>query len=523
MTNEHLQSSDNDNSDASGRDARDANPARPSVVPRLDRRVWLIVVASLLFVLFLAYLLWPTKKAAGEADEAADVVVSVKVAKAERGTISSELAVLGTIFAREQAIVSPKINGQIRSVALLKNKRVRAGEIVATLESRDLQAQRAEAASAVSEAESNLRLLTGGTIPEANAQDDKALRDARANVANAKATYERRLTLFERGGISKKDLEASQLALTTAENDLNVAETAARVHQMATNPNNRSAAAARVKQAQERLAALDTQLSYASIRAPFSGVITDQFQYEGEYVSAGAKLFAIADVSEVIVKGPVPDTVVVGLKVGDSATVLPEEMPDTKLEGAISLISRASDPQSRTVEIWVNLKNEDGRLRAGSAAKILVTTSTATDAIVIPASAVTLEASNSGEGTVMVVDENSVAHETKVTVGIHNPDQVEITSGLKEGDTVVTEGNYALPDGTKVEVASEGEEKEESSGGGGESNGKSAGSEKEPGAHESGAGNPREQDSTSQNSNSAASGSRSGSGAKPTAPSGVRH
>jgi multidrug efflux pump subunit AcrA (membrane-fusion protein) len=425
----------------------------------VSARAWLITIASLIAVAVLVYWLWPSKQAAAEAD-AADVVVSVRVAKAERGTISSEVTSLGTIFPREQATVSPKINAQIKNMALLKNKSVRAGDVLATLEARDLQAQRAEAASALEEAQANLRLLSGGTIPEGNVQDEKAVRVARANVVNARATYERRLALFERGGISKKDLEASQLALTTAENDLRAAEAAARLHQTATNPNNRAATAARAKQAADRLANLDTQLSYAVIRAPFSGVVTDQFQYQGEFAAAGAKLLNIADVSEVIVKSPVSDTVAVDLKVGDPATVLPQELPDEKIEGKISLISRASDPQNRTVEIWVNLKNEGGQLRANSAAKVVAVTNTATDAIIVPASAVTLKAANADEGTVMVVDDDSVAHETKVTVGIRTPEQIEITSGLQGGETVVIEGNYALPDGTKVEVSSGSDEEE---------------------------------------------------------------
>jgi multidrug efflux pump subunit AcrA (membrane-fusion protein) len=73
------------------------------------------------------------------------------------------------------------------------------------------------------------------------------------------------------------------------------------------------------------------------------------------------------------------------------------------------------------------------------------------DAIVVPASAVTLETSDSSEGTVMVVDAQNVAHETKVKIGIRTPDKIEIVEGLQGGETVVVEGNYALPDGTKVE------------------------------------------------------------------------
>jgi len=124
-----------------------------------------------------------------------------------------------------------------------------------------------------------------------------------------------------------------------------------------------------------------------------------------------------------------------------------------------SLVSKSSDPQNRTVEVWVNIKNRGSRLRAHSAAKVVVSTQSATDVIVVPAAAVTLDAANASEGKVMVVDEKSIANETKVTVGIRTKDKMEITSGLQGGETIVIEGNYALPDGTKVEATEAEEEK----------------------------------------------------------------
>ena len=431
------------------------------------RRYRLPVILALLILLALIIFLvvYGRKKPAAEEEEA--VVVSVRVATVERESIAAEVTALGTIFARKEATVSSKIAGQIKTMALLKNKPVHEGDVIATLEARDVQAQRAEAASAVDEARTNLRNVTGGTIPQTAAQDEKALRDARANLANARAVYERRLKLYEEGGISKKDLDASELARTTAENDLRLAEATARLHAATMSPNDRRVAEAKLKQAEDRLAALDTQLSYATIRAPLTGVIAEQFQFQGEFAAAGAKLFAIDDVSEVIVKAPVADTVAAQLKTGDTARVYPQSLPGEELVGVISLISKASDPQNRTVEVWVNLKNEDGRLHADSAAKVVVATQAASNVIVVPVAAVTLDASTGNTGTVMVVDENSVAHETKVTVGIRAKDKMEITSGLKGGETVVVEGNYALPDETKVAIAAdekEGDQSEEDKG-----------------------------------------------------------
>lgn len=413
----------------------------------------LLVLAGLIVFLILA----SRKQSTAETEE--PIVVSVRVAKVERDSIAAEVTALGTIFARKEATVSSKIAGQIKTMALLRNKPVHEGDVVATLEARDIQAQRAEAAAAVDEARTNLQNVTGGTIPQTAAQDQKALRDARANLANATAVYERRLKLYEQGGISRKDLDASELAKTTAENDLRLAEATGRLHAATMNPNERRVAEAKLKQAEDRLAGLDSQLSYAIIRAPFSGVIAEQFQFQGEFAATGAKLFAIDDVSEVIVKAPVADTVAAQLKVGDTARVYPQSLPGEEMIGVISLVSKAGDPQSRTVEVWVNLKNEDGRLRADSAAKVVVATHAASNVIVVPIAAVTLDASTGNTGTVMVVDENLIAHETKVTVGIRTKDKMEITSGLEGGKTVVVEGNYALPDETKVEVAEADEEK----------------------------------------------------------------
>ena len=225
------------------------------------------------------------------------------------------------------------------------------------------------------------------------------------------------------------------------------------------NPNDRAQAAARVNQAEQHLSSLDAQLAYATVRAPITGIVTDQPLYEGSFVASGTTLVTIADVSQVIVKAPVADTVAVQLKMGDSATVLPTDMAGFQMTGQVSLISRAVDPTNRTVEIWVTLANGSGQLRANGAAQVTVSANSKTDAIVVPASAVTLEATNADEGTVMVVDAESVAHETKVKVGIRTSDKIEITEGLQGGETVVIEGNYSLPDGTKVEVAEGDEEK----------------------------------------------------------------
>ena len=416
-----------------------------------QRNVVLVVgVIGLVILLLAALIIWRLRKPSEKESEVTPTV-SVKVAKAEKGAIAAPITAVGTIWPREKADVGAKISAQIKSMALLKNKLVRAGEVIAVLESRDLQAQRAEAVAALNEARANERSVITGTIPKTNAEDQKALTDARARVNTARATYERRRVLYEKGGISKKDLEASQLDLTTAEDELRLEEQTVALRTHSLNPNDRALAAARTAQAQQRVATLDAQLSYATVRSPITGIVTDQFQYEGEFASAGGKLVTIADTSTVIVKAPFSDTAVAQVKTGDTATVAPTDTSAEEMHGQVTLLSHSSDPTNRSVEVWVTLGNGDGKLRANGAAQVTIAANSKTDAIVVPASAVSLETSNANEGTVMVVDNQNVAHETKVTIGIRTPDTIEIVEGLKGGETVVVEGNYALADGTKVE------------------------------------------------------------------------
>src|SRR4030095_261777 len=143
---------------------------------RISLRKWLI---SALIMALLALVIYKLAPKTVEEEEPEGATVSVQVARVERETITQESKALGTVFPREQASISVKVSSQIKSMAILKNRSVRAGDVIATLESRDVQAQRAEAVKALEEARLNARVLTTGTIPQAKAQEEKELADWR--------------------------------------------------------------------------------------------------------------------------------------------------------------------------------------------------------------------------------------------------------------------------------------------------------------------------------------------------------
>lgn len=413
----------------------------------------LVVIAVLLAGVFIwryFFSVSPTTETNAHAEK--EIVVSVRTAQAEKQTVSSEVSAVGTIFPARQAVVSSNSSGQIRGLRILKDALVRKGELLATINTSDLEAQKREAESALKEAKLNVQTLSKSTIPQADIQAAKDLRDARAAVDNARNLYDRRKILYDKGGIALKDLEAAQLSLTQAENNLKFLDNSKNLRTKTSNPLDLQTAQAKVQQAEQRINTLQNQINLAEIRAPVSGFVIEQTQFDGEYAIAGGKILTIADTSEVIVKASFSDTVIPNLKEGDAVAIYPNDLAGERMSGKVSLISRSTDPANRATEVWINLGNGAGRLRTGGAANVVISQDTQTNAIVVPNTAVVLDAANEKTGVVMVVDKLNVAHETKVEIGVRTNDVTQITAGLNGGETVVTQGNYGLPDGTKVEI-----------------------------------------------------------------------
>jgi HlyD family secretion protein len=415
-------------------------------------RIAPLAAAGVAVILISSFVWWRAHTSAA-APAAQDVIVSVQVAKAQRSLITNEIAMVASLTAQTEATISPKVSAQITQMPLLTNRVVSAGDVIAVLESRDLAAQRGEAAAMVAEAQASMHSTAQGAVPLINAQDRKAAHDAQAALDNARRVYDRRRALYDQGGIARKDLEISQLDLVRAQDDLALAEANTTLHRGVTSPSDVRAAQARAAQARHRLGTLDAQLGYTVIRAPFSGVVTQQFQYQGDFATAGGKLVTIADPAHLIAKMQIAESMAARIKAGDMARIVADDLPGRTFPGTVSLVGKGADPQSRSVEVWVRVPNAQGLLRPNGVATVSIDAQPVPNAIVVPASAVTLDATNANSGTVMVVDGKSVAHELHVTSGIRSAGRVQIASGLSGGETVVTEGNYGLPDGAQVAIA----------------------------------------------------------------------
>jgi len=189
------------------------------------------------------------------------------------------------------------------------------------------------------------------------------------------------------------------------------------------------------------------QLSYSEIRSPINGVITDRPLYPGEMAAAGTPLLTVMDISSVIAKAHVPQDDAAALKVGDKGSITVPGITEP-INGKVTVVSPALDPNSTTVEIWFEVKNPKHELKPGTSVHLSMTAQTVKDALVVPASA--LLTGPDGATTVMVIGPDKRAHQQTVKVGLKQADKAQLVEGVKEGDQVVATGAYGLPDNTKV-------------------------------------------------------------------------
>ena len=190
-------------------------------------------------------------------------------------------------------------------------------------------------------------------------------------------------------------------------------------------------------------------LSYSEIRSPINGVVTDRPLYPGEIATANQPILTVMDMSRVIAKAHIASAQAAQLRVGNPAEIKISGVDDP-IKAKVTLVSPALDPGSTTIEVWVETAKPPAELKPGMTVEVTITSKTAKDALIVPASAV-FKTPEAGE-VVLLAGSDELAHQKTVQTGIRNKEFVQILSGIKEGDSAIVSGGYALPDKTKIKI-----------------------------------------------------------------------
>ena len=376
-------------------------------------------------------------------------VVTVQTVTAHMMKLEQIVRTEAILYPKNQAAITPKIAAPVRKFYVNRGSRVHEGQLLATLENRDIAAALAENKGALEQAQAAYETTTRSTLPEDVRKAETEERSAAETLDAAQKVYDSRKNLYQQGALPRKDLDQAGVALVQAKGQYQLAQQHLAAMQSTGKQQTMKSAAGQLSSAQGKYQGAAAQLSYTEIRSPINGVVTDRPVYPGETPAQGTPLLTIMDTSSVIAKAHIPQADASLLKVGDSASIIsPGSSPS---EAKVTLVSPATDPNSTTVEVWVEAPNKEGALRPGMAAQLEIVARTVPNAIAVPSTAVLKTAE--GATAVMVVGKDERAHQTSVELGVQSGNNVQVTKGLGGGETVIASGAYGLPDNTRVKPA----------------------------------------------------------------------
>jgi HlyD family secretion protein len=383
------------------------------------------------------------KEEAAEAEAPTPVLVEAAVLGAIDHVVTAD-AILSPI---NLANVTPKISAPVRRFLVNRGDHVRAGQLIAELESGDLAAAAEEAKFQYQQAQAAAATTTGATVVEDQTKAQADVQSAQSAFDAAKKLYDSRVALQKEGALAQKQVDETRLQMVQAQTQLETAQQHLRSVNSVSRQETVKGAQAQANAAKAHADTLSVQLSYARILSPISGVVADRPLNAGEMAAAGTPMISIVDIAQVRAIANVPVKDAESIRVGRPARVAG---PDGDIAGTVTVVSPSANPNATTVEVWVQIANPGERLKPGATARVSIIAETIQNTLVVPASA--LLNGDAGKQKVMVISADSIAHERPVTVGVRQGNRVQILSGIQPGDQVVTSGGLGLEDKAKVAI-----------------------------------------------------------------------
>ena len=357
--------------DASARRRRLAKPAAAALV--------LVLAAGSL----VAFRVSSARKEEPAKDPAATVLefTPADVALVELRNLARTIPISGSLSPVTKSTVRSKVPGEVRKVHVREGEKVAQGQLLAEIDTADLQARLDAQVAALEEAKARLG------IAAKNRDNGKALRS--------------------QGFISQNALDTTQSEF--------------------------EAAAVRSAEAQVRLArnAMDDAL----VRSPIDGIVATRMVNPGERASVDGALFAIVDLARMEVEAPVPASEIPGVRPGQSAVLRVDGFGNREFAGKLERINPTTEQASRAITVYLSVSNRDGALRGGMFAKGSLVLDEGESAPAIPLTAVREEA---GQSFVFTLEKGKIGRRA-VTLGrrVEEAGLVQVRSGLDGGETVV--------------------------------------------------------------------------------------
>lgn len=405
-----------------------------------------------------------------ETPAAASTPVVVKTAIATQRPIPVNRTLTGTVESAEAVTLTSRVMGQIRQLTVREGDIVQAGQRIAEIDVRDIQAQQQQATAAISQAQSAVSIAHSAYLTaqaqksqaQARVQDAQAqLTEAQAELADAQLHQKRMAMLRREGAMSQSRLDEANTRLSVIQARINqaqagLAQSRTTVKQAQAALNQAQAqiqqAQAQVEQAQAKVKQTQANLDYGTVIAPFAGVITHKYIEVGAMAGPGESIVKLERSGHLRLSVDAPESLVGQIQRGQSISVEIDAL-NRQIAGRISQIIPAADPRSRNFTVKVALKTTQdllpgmfGRLQFRATTR---QNTTARQGLMIPEDALVKQFGVTG--VFKVVDHQ--AQFNPITMGQITSKSVEVYSGLEKGDRIIVNPSPKLENGTALQVS----------------------------------------------------------------------
>ncbi len=441
----------------------------------LSKRTFVLIAGSVL-VLLVVLIAFLTSRMSAQDTSASNA----EIAAVRRGTLVATVSATGPISPLRQAELAFTATGPIVKLPVKQGDTVKAGQVLATLDTRTLEFQLAQAEATLASAQAKLdQLKTPNPSDVAAAQSSLAsaqaaleqvktptqndLTMAKADLDKARAALDRAQADYDRiGGASNPMIGMTQQSMTLQQASSDYQKAAAAYNAKVTpsdsqlkqaqanldqaraqllkltdpSPNDLKAAQANVDQARAGRDLAQAQLDNAIIRAPFDGIVTHVDFDQGSFAPAGRTILGVADTSELRVKLNIDETDIAQVKTGQDATIDLDAYPGQALTARVTDVAASATTNQGVVNyiVTVTLNPGDVPVKIGMTANANVVVDRRDNVLIVPNRAI--RASNS-QRFVTIQSPDGKTQEVEVKLGMANDQDTEIVGGLKEGQQVI--------------------------------------------------------------------------------------
>ncbi len=372
----------------------------------------------------------------------------IQSARVERQTLPVTISANGSVLPERSANVSPKSSGILKQLLVKEGDRVQEGQILAYMDSSNLQGQYTQAKGQLAQAQANLEKVLTGNRPQDIAQAAAQLANDQAALASAESTFRQNEQLSRDGALAQRDLITSRATRDQAAAQVRKSQQALELQKAGSRPEDIATARAQVITAQGQLQTIQAELDDTVIRAPFSGVVTKKYADPGAFVtpstagssasSASASILALASTNQI--SANVAEANIAQIKVGQSVKIQADAYPGKTFDGKVIQVAAQSTVTQNVTsfEVKTSVVDPQNLLRSGMSTHVDFNVGTLNNVLVLPTVAIVRQDGVSGV-QVLGGQKGSRRPEFRpITTGVSTDDgKTVVLSGLEAGEQVL--------------------------------------------------------------------------------------